>query len=293
MGDAFADPLDVLTGDDGIGRQELDERDAAHLVLAEAGGDGDLGKGFLGELRIDLEGAQRLDLVAEEVDAVGVFGGIAEDVEDGAAHGILTGFIDVIDALEASVKEHFGHELLIDLLLLVQGEDGVVHFRVLGHLFGESLGIGHHQEGIGRGTFGRRVVVALDDGLDGRERLGAQDLVGRVDLSVLDAALVAAGEERHGVLAADLTQVVVEVAGLLLVVEDEDDDAIDGILEGCQEGGSCRTREALELDDGKLRGLETPKFLNKCVESGLLQHQVFDLHKQKTETSLIGSPCGR
>ena len=56
--DAFAYPIDILAGDDGLGGEKLHERDATHLVLAEAGGDGDFAQALLGELRIDLEGSQ-------------------------------------------------------------------------------------------------------------------------------------------------------------------------------------------------------------------------------------------
>ena len=56
--DTFAHPLDILAGDDGRRGQELHERDAACLVLAEAGSDGEFGQVLLRKLRIDLEGAQ-------------------------------------------------------------------------------------------------------------------------------------------------------------------------------------------------------------------------------------------
>ena len=86
---------------------------------------------------------------------------------------------------------------------------------------------------------------------------------------------------------------MIEIARLLLVVEHEDDDAVDGILERGEEGGGGRTSETFELNDRRLRGIHSPKFSNKCIESGLLQHQVFDFHKKVTEASLVGSPCGR
>ena len=168
--DAFAHPLYILAGDDGRRGQELHERDAACLVLAETGCNGDLCQALFRELRVDLEGAERVDLVAEEVDTIGVLGRIAEDVEDGAAHGKLPGLIDIIDALETSVDKHIGHKFRIDLLLLVEGDDGILHLLALCHLFGQGLGIGHHKEG-GAGLFARSVGwgrLLLDERLDGR-----------------------------------------------------------------------------------------------------------------------------
>ena len=168
----------------------------------------------------------------------------------------------------------------------MQGDDGVLHLLALRHLFGQCLGKGHHEQGTWGLLVGLdvRVGLSLDMGLNGRQCFGAQYLVGRVDLPVLDAAFIAAGEERHASFATYLNEVVIEVAGFLFVVEDEDDDAVDGTLERSQEGGGSRTRKSLELYDGRLRGVHSPKFFDKCIESGLLQHQVFDFHKQETET---------
>ena len=174
----------------------------------------------------------------------------------------------------------------------MEGDDGILHLLALCHLFGQSLGIGHYEQG-GAGLlarcFGGGGLLLLDEGLDGRQRLGAQDFVGRVDLSVLDAALVAAGEERHRPFATNLDKVVVEIACPLLIVEHEDDDAIDGALEGGEEGGSCRAGETLQLNDGRLRGVHSPKFIDKCIKSGLLQHQVFDFHKAKIDQKSVCS----
>ena len=146
------------------------------------------------------------------------------------------------------------------------------------------------------GTFGN-TTKSIGTAVAAVHAWGLSGLVGAdrssFDLSVLDASLVAAGEERHRPFATNLDKVVIEIARLLLVVEHEDDDAVDGILEWGEEGGGGRTGKAFELNDRRLRGIHSPKFSNKCIESGLLQHQVFDFHKKDTETSLVGSPCGR
>ena len=55
---------------------------------------------ILRELILDLESTDGVDIVAEEVNAVGVFATVRIDVEDGAAQGKLTWFVDIIDLVE-------------------------------------------------------------------------------------------------------------------------------------------------------------------------------------------------
>ena len=63
-----------------------------------------------------LEGADAVHLVAEEVDAVGQLAGEGLDVDDAAAHGELTGLIDVVGALEAEGKQRLLDKHDIDAL---------------------------------------------------------------------------------------------------------------------------------------------------------------------------------
>ena len=78
------------------------------------------------------------------------------------------------------------------------------------HLLGQRVGIGHHAEG----------AVGL---LQAAQHLGAQYLVGGILLPVLDGTPEGRGEEQHLAVAQHLHQVVVEIARLLQVAQDEDE----------------------------------------------------------------------
>jgi hypothetical protein len=67
-------------------------------------------------LRERREGADRLDLVAEELDAERVPPGRGEDVEEAAADGELPPLVDLLDALVAGEREPLGEVLHSDVL---------------------------------------------------------------------------------------------------------------------------------------------------------------------------------
>ena len=241
-GDAFGNPVIVFADDEGGVRHKLDKRDALGDISIEVWGDGDFIDTFFRELAIDLEGTERVDLVAEEVDAERIFAREAEDIDDGATDGKLTWLIDIIDALEMFGIEGVDEVLAVDVLTCLDMDELLLDIVGLCHFLGKSLGIGNDDER------SLRVGVLLEV-VDSSHGLGAQDLVGRVDLSVLDRALVARREERHAVVARDLAEVVIEVAGSVGIVEDEEIESADGILEWGEEGGARRASETLELDD--------------------------------------------
>ncbi len=66
-------------------------------------------------LRERREGADRLDLVAEELDAERLPAGGREDVDQAAAHRELPAVVDALDALVAGERELFGEALDADL----------------------------------------------------------------------------------------------------------------------------------------------------------------------------------
>ncbi len=70
----------------------------------------------LGERR---ERAQRLDLVAEELDAHRLAAGRREDVDDAAAHGDLAALLDALDPRVAGEHELLGQ--LVDARLVAHG----------------------------------------------------------------------------------------------------------------------------------------------------------------------------
>ena len=93
--------------------------------------------------------ADRLDLVAEQLDAGGTILSRAEDVEDVAANSELTPVVDLIDALVARFDEQLGNVADVDLLATVQDE-------ALGAKRGIRHGLG---QGHGRGDDHRLIVI--------------------------------------------------------------------------------------------------------------------------------------
>ena len=62
---------------------------------------------FLGELGLDVEDADGVDLIAKEVDTVGVFAGEREDIEDATPDGELTWLVDKIGSFPMVEEELF------------------------------------------------------------------------------------------------------------------------------------------------------------------------------------------
>ena len=70
--------------------------------------DAHLLQALFAQLRLDIEGAYRVDIVAPEIDAVGQLVAVGEYVEDGAAHAVLSWFIDIIGRGEAQLAQPRG-----------------------------------------------------------------------------------------------------------------------------------------------------------------------------------------
>ena len=218
----------VAHGQQRAGGNETEHRYTHGVVAAggHVGGHGHTLHLLLGKLGLYAEGADGVDLVAEEVDAVGKLVGIAEHIDYGAAHGELPGLIHIVLAHE-SVVEHPARELVEAQLATHGNLQGVVaHSLARGHTLGHGLGVGHHEAQ-------RRVVVPV------REGLGAEHLRGRVLLAVFYIAFVARGEEHHRLLSAEGAEVLVEVSGIVgRIGHDSDRGAAGALQPGKGHGGS-------------------------------------------------------
>ena len=157
-----------------IGRQELGERPLRPLlgsvgerrlgeqpvVGIDLGGRGQLDPLGLAEraLRERREVADRLDLVAEQLDPRRLILGRGEDVEDPAADRELAAVVDLLDPLVAAAGEQLGDVAEVDLLAPREREAGRPQRRV-----GDRLGERH-----GAGDDDRRLLVAIaDEGVEG------------------------------------------------------------------------------------------------------------------------------
>ena len=112
------------------GRRELDPVAVTERALGEGG-----------------EPADRLDLVAEELQAGGPFLGGGEDVEDPAAQGELATLLHLVGALVSGLDEELGDLPEIDLLANRQGEPPGAQGGV-GHRLGQRHRAGNHHRGL-------------------------------------------------------------------------------------------------------------------------------------------------
>ena len=212
---AFAQPEEIAHGQDGILREEVEEGDHAACprtfeVAAKVGHDDDSVLPLQGELTLDVEGADGLDLVAEEVDTERILRREGEDVDDAAAQRILTRLVDVVRTLEAIVVEDLSDERHVHLLPRMELEGLVVQLGDGHDLLCQRIGIGDDSK--------HRVRLA-----QAAEDLGAEYLAGGVLLTILDGAAERRGKEEYLPVAQHLHEVVVEVACLFRVAQDEDE----------------------------------------------------------------------
>ena len=96
---------------------------------------------ILRELILDLESTDGVDIVAEEVNAVGVFATVRIDVEDGAAQGKLSWFVDIIHLMEAEAAQGLLDIGNSDRLVFLEHEGPCVEGLLRDDHLGQRLGI--------------------------------------------------------------------------------------------------------------------------------------------------------
>ena len=96
------------------------------------------------------------------------------------------------------------------------------------------------------------------------EGLGAENLLGRVDLTVFYVAFVAGGENHDGVLPQDLDKVIVEIPGVVHRVCDKQRGSPCGLMQGQPSekhrgGGACQSSQVyLRTLSGQFHGPKHP-----------------------------------
>ena len=98
--------------------RKLRPRVVVHRELA-SGQQAHLGHGVQAALAVGVEGADRVDLVVEQVDAVGHRRAHGEQVDQAAAHRVFAGAHDLRDVVVAGQRE-LGLELRLVQLLLAR-----------------------------------------------------------------------------------------------------------------------------------------------------------------------------
>ena len=207
LADARFEPLFAAAQHDGVIAHIVDQR---HIVLTTIGTgtvvqDADVLQVFLAQLRLDVEGAYRVNVVAPKVDAVRQLVAVGEHVKDGAAHAELTWLIHIVGCREAQFSQTRCHLGQVGGTTRTQLHGARLHILAAAHTLGQRLGIGHHPAHHGV------VKPAV-------QHLGAQNLIRRIHLAVFDVALVARRKNQHMLVASQLTQVVVHVSGFIQIV---------------------------------------------------------------------------
>ena len=163
---------------------------------------------FLRQLILHLEGTDGVDVIAEEVNAERIFATVGIDVEDGAAQGKLTRFVDIVHLAETELAQCFLNRRHGDGLVFLQDEGTRIEILFRHHQLCQCFRISHN--------IAERGLLCKP-----RKNFGAENLIGGIALGILDGPTITAGEEQHIPVAQQLRQVVIEIARLLGILKDK------------------------------------------------------------------------
>ena len=235
-GDARQSVVFAAHCNESVGPGKLEQRRAAR-GRRHSRGYGHSVELLLGELCLDVEFTYTVDVVAEEIYAVRLLVAVAEDVDDRAAHGELTGLVDVVDFGEAVVAQAVDN--FAEVVAFADGEAECVAVESVarGNALGQSLGTGDQST----------QSAGLPPCVEG---LGAENAGGLVGAAVFYIALISRREHSHGVFAQQARQVVIEIAGVVGIVADNNHRARFPVR---QQSGNhhrrSRTAETAGIDD--------------------------------------------
>ena len=192
--------------------------DSHHILrpTLHVGQHADLVQLFDRQLAHGVEGAERVDLVVEELDAEGVLVGVGVDIHDAAAHGVLAGLHDKVDTVEVVLLEGLDDEVHIDLGSFGYAEGVARQGAFRHHLLIQGFRVAHHREAAAGGQLLHHLAALHDIGIVGLEQVAAV---------VFAAALAAVGggEKQHALLFdvgiglfQQVLQVVEKIVGLFL-----------------------------------------------------------------------------
>ena len=208
---AIADQLEERA--EPVGRQELGQRPLRTLLLGvgerRLGEQPVIGVDLGGRVELDPVGlteralgerrkpADRLDLVAEELDPRRLVDGRAEDVEDAATDRELAPVVDLLDPLVAAAGEQLGDVAEVDLLPLGEREAGGAQ-RCVRHRLGEGDGAGDHDRRLLGAGADERVEGGDPQPDEVRRRRQVRLVAGAARRVVADAARREVGAELGG-----------------------------------------------------------------------------------------------
>ena len=171
-------------------------------------------------MRRNVERADRVDLIAEKVDAVRHVGRKRKNVDDSAAYRVLSRFVNEIDPFETVRREDFFDECRRETVASAQRQDAFAELLLADDFFGQRFRIGAERQ--------RAAVVVFY----GVQRCRSLYDPRRIFLSELDRTFVAGREKQQSFFAQQRKQIVVQVARRVPVFHDEDVQP-SGLPHGC------------------------------------------------------------
>ena len=195
--DDIAHEEEVFRHEDAVGGQELQER---HLLrdIRQLRDDVGLLTFLFRQLVLHVEQTDGVNLVVEEVDAERILVAEGKDVNDAAAYGKLTRFVDVVDLVEPQIKQLFLQFGDVAAVAYLQADGAFVHLLLRHNQLGHRLGVGDDDGCILTPSFVSRflrTVLAscslLPFPRKHPQHLRPEHFVGSVTLSVLDAPPIA------------------------------------------------------------------------------------------------------
>ena len=166
-------PYEVVAAEIMDKRHLLLDGDGVGLAGGHIGQDADLVVLLDGELRDGVEGAEGLDGGVEEFDAVRVLVGKGEDVDDAAAHGVLSGLHHKVDAVEFVFLHDVDNEVDISVGAFGQAEGVAGKCTRRDHLLVECLGIGDDGHGAAAVELLDHLAALKDVGVVGGKEVAA------------------------------------------------------------------------------------------------------------------------
>ena len=133
-----------MSDDDGIVGKQVEEGDLWRLGTGNLGYDINLVQLLYRQLTLNIEGAQGVNLVVEEIYAERVVIAVGIDIDDTASDSILTGFIDIILHLEPQFLQLLLQFCRWYLLSLPKGYVTAVEVLLTDNKFGQCSRVGYN-----------------------------------------------------------------------------------------------------------------------------------------------------
>ena len=202
---------DVGTDYHGALGQEVGERHERTGLLLHVGNNADLLLLLARQLALHFKGADGIYVVAEEVDAVGVFGGEGEYVQQTTAQGIFARLVNVIYAAESQFFETVSQFREVVARTATKGQRAGLHLLLRGNALCQSIGMAHHEKALR--------IPGLLPARQSSQYVRAQYFIGCIALGILHRTAIGGRIKQDILIAEYLHHIMVEIACPLFIVE--------------------------------------------------------------------------